>query len=105
MNAGRAILHQEGRGRSSDGIQGFRFWINTLRKDKLNAPSYQVIKKSKMKSIEREGKIIRVIAVHYKDVLGPICKSNLGITMLHGTLEEGVEIDFKCTKDKQGFCF
>jgi|LGVE01.1.fsa_nt_gb redox-sensitive bicupin YhaK (pirin superfamily) len=105
MSAGRGILHQEMPGSSSDGIQGFQFWVNMPRKDKLNAPSYQFIKKGKMKSIKTEGKIIRVIAGHYKDVLGPIDKSNLGITMLHVTLEEGIEIDLKRTKDKQGFVF
>ena len=105
MSAGKGIFHQEMLASSPNGIQGFQFWVNLPAKDKLKKPDYQYIKKGEMKSVEREGAIIRVISGKFTDIVGPIDKSDLGITMLHVTLQKGTSLELNRAKDKQGYVF
>lgn len=92
MTAGRGILHQEMPAASPEGSQGFQFWVNMPAKDKLNEPAYEYIKKETMQAYETNGIKVNVIAGTFKDIKGPIDKSNLAITMLHGHLKAGSEL-------------
>lgn len=58
-----------------------------------------------MKSVYEEGLEVKVIAGVYKDTVGPIDKSDRGITMLHVLLDVQKEIVLKRESDKQGFIF
>lgn len=105
MTAGKGIYHQEMPKSSENGYQGFQFWVNLPQKEKLVEPSYKYIKKGEMKSFEDDGVIVRVISGDYKGIKGPIDKSNLGITMLHVSLEEGTSIELTREKGKEGYIF
>lgn len=105
MSSGKGIYHQEMLAASPDGIQGFQFWVNLPAKDKLKNPDYQYIKQGEMKSVIKEQHEVRVISGKFGEVIGPIDKSNLGITMLHVSLKEGKSIDLLRDEDKQGFIF
>jgi len=58
-----------------------------------------------MKSVYENGSEVKVIAGVYNDIVGPIDKSDRGITMLHVLLEAHKEIVLKRESDKQGFIF
>lgn len=105
MSAGKGVMHQEMPVSSPEGLQGFQFWVNLASQDKLKEPSYQYIKQGEMKSVYEEGLEVKVIAGVYKDIVGPIDKSDRGITMLHVLLDAQKEIVLKRESDKQGFVF
>lgn len=106
MSAGRGILHQEMMGDSPvDGMQGFQFWLNLAAKDKLKEPDYKYIHNGEMKVIEEEGSIVRVIAGSYQGQSGPIDKSELGVEMMHMTIEAGHSINLDRQVGKNGFIF
>lgn len=105
MTAGKGIYHQEMPKSSENGYQGFQFWVNLPRKDKLTTPTYKYIKKGEMKAFEEEGISVKVISGEYKGIKGPIDKSNLGITMLHVSLDEGASLELKRDIGKEGYVF
>ena len=104
MSAGKGIYHQETPLPSEDGSEGFQFWLNLPRKDKLKDPDYKYIKKGEMR-IVKENNEVRVISGTYKDVQGPIDKSNLGVTMLHVLLDENQSIELTRDAGKNGYIF
>ncbi len=103
MTAGRGILHQEMPGKSPNGSKGFQFWLNLPASEKLVEPNYQYIKAGGMKSYQMEGATVRVIAGSYEGVVGPIDKSNLGVSMFHITIEQGQSIYLDRDSDKNGY--
>jgi len=105
MSAGKGVMHQEMPVSSPEGLQGFQFWVNLPSQGKLKEPSYQYIKQGEMKSVYENGSEVKVIAGVYNDIVGPIDKSDRGITMLHVLLEAHKEIVLKRESDKQGFIF
>ena len=105
MTAGSGIMHQEMPGESPQGSQGFQFWVNMPARDKYNQPSYQYIKKGQMKAYKSEGITVNVIAGNYKGIKGPIDKSNLEITMLHGIVKEGYSMVLDRHVGKKGYLF
>lgn len=105
MTTGKGIYHQETPVKSTDGYQGFQFWVNLPRDKKLVEPSYQYITKGEMKSRMNNGTTVHVISGVYDDVVGPIDKSDLGITMLHVILEKGKYISLTRQEKKQGYLF
>jgi len=105
MTAGKGIYHKEMPGSSPDGYQGFQFWVNLPQKEKLVAPSYKYIKKGEMKSYHTDGVEVKVIAGTYHDIVGPIDKSNLGISMFHVVLEKGKTIELTRQVNKEGYVF
>ncbi len=105
MTAGKGILHQEMPGDSPNGVQGFQFWVNMHSSQKLNKPSYEYIKKGTMKSIDQDGAIVRVISGSYLGIEGPIQKKDLGITMLHVTIEKGKKLSLSRHAGKNGYIF
>jgi redox-sensitive bicupin YhaK (pirin superfamily) len=105
MSAGKGVYHQELPGPRPNGVQGFQFWVNMPAKEKLNQPNYKYIKKGEMKSFKEDGKEVRVIAGKYNDIVGPIDKSNLGITMLHVSLDAGKELTLNRQVGKNGYLF
>lgn len=105
MSAGRGIYHQEMPRYANDGIEGFQFWLNLPKDKKLKEPDYKYIIKGKMKTVETNGALVRVISGKYEDVEGVINKEDLGVTMLHVSLDEGKTMTLKRDKDKQGFLF
>lgn len=106
MSAGKGILHQEMPGTDNeDGIEAFQFWLNLPAKDKLKEPDYKYIHQGNMKSVLQNGLKVRIIAGKYDNELGPIDKSDLGITLLHITLEKGKEISLTRDSDKYGYIF
>jgi len=105
MSAGSGIMHQEMPASSEGGAQGFQFWVNMPAKDKLNQPHYNFIGRDEMRIMKQEGAIIKVIAGSYKNLEGPIDKSQQGIRMLHIILEEGASIELTRHQDKNGFMF
>lgn len=105
MTAGKGIYHQETPKGGTDGYQGFQFWVNLPQKEKLVNPTYKYIRKDEMKSYSEDGIIVKVISGNYKKIEGPIDKSNLGITMLHITLDEGSKIELNRILGKEGYIF
>lgn len=105
MTAGKGIYHQEMPKSSDDGYQGFQFWVNLPRKEKLAPPSYKYINKGEMKSYNEHGVIVNVISGVHKGVVGPIDKSNLGITLLHVILDKGNKLSLVRAKMKSGYVF
>lgn len=105
MSAGKGIYHQEMPADSTEGGQGFQFWVNLPAKYKLKNPSYDYIKKGEMKSVFEDGSEVRVISGLYKNITGPIDKSSLGITMLHGLVDADKELTLTRSEGKQGFIF
>lgn len=105
MSAGKGIYHQEMLEPSPHGMQGFQFWVNLPADKKLKDPDYQYIQKGQMKSSLEEGVEVRVISGEYNHISGPIDKSDLGISMLHVTVESGKSINLIRDKEKQGFLF
>jgi len=105
MSAASGVMHQELPVRTKGGYQGFQFWVNLPASQKLKDPSYQYIKKGEMKSSIVDGVEVKVISGSYNNVLGPIIKDDLGITMLHVIMEPNTT--FKTTRDsnKHGFLF
>lgn len=105
MTSGKGIYHQEMPGESPEGIQGFQFWVNMKSSEKLNEPNYQYINNGEMKSVVMSGVEVRVISGEYRDVIGPIDKSSLGITMLHVSIKAGSNLNLIREKLKQGYIF
>lgn len=105
MSAAKGILHQEMPAHSPKGSKMLQFWVNLPASKKLNDPSYEYIRKGEMKSIEEDGVKVNVIAGEYNDLIGPIDKSDQGITMLHVILSPGSQTHLKRSKEKQGFIF
>ena len=104
MSAGKGIYHQETPLPSENGSEGFQFWLNLPRKNKLKDPDYKYIKKGEMK-IVKENNEVRVISGEYKNVKGPIDRSNLGVTMLHVLLDEDQSIELTRDSNKNGYIF
>lgn len=105
MTAGRGIMHEEMPRPSKDGYQGFQFWLNLKSTEKLTEPKYRDVKKSDVKSVDKDGVQIRVISGTYNDIIGPIDKSDMGVTMLHFIVAKDKEVSIKRDADKQGFIF
>ena len=105
MTAGRGILHQEMPKPSEDGYQGFQFWVNLPKSEKLTEPKYRDIKQGGMKSFIADGYKVNVIAGEYQGVKGPIDKSNLGISMLHFIVDNNQTIQINRAVNKQGYIF
>lgn len=105
MTAGKGIYHQEMPKSGENGYQGFQFWVNLPQKEKLVTPSYKYIKKGEMKAHIENGSTVNVISGNYKGVIGPIDKSNLGITMLHIILQKGSTLDLTRENNKDGYIF
>jgi redox-sensitive bicupin YhaK (pirin superfamily) len=105
MTAGRGIMHEEMPKPSTDGYQGFQFWLNLKSTQKLTEPKYRDVKKNDVKSVIKNGVEVRVISGQYGDVFGPIDKSDLGVTMLHFVIDKDREVVVKRAADKQGFIF
>jgi redox-sensitive bicupin YhaK (pirin superfamily) len=105
MTSGKGIYHQEMPKASDVGYQGFQFWVNLPRKEKLVEPSYKYITKDKMKSYNKDGVKVDVISGNYKNIVGPIDKSKLGISMFHVSLEKGASIELTREKFKEGYIF
>lgn len=105
MSAGKGIMHQEMPVKSEDGYQGFQFWVNLPASKKLKEPEYQYIKAGTMQDYTFDGGEVKVIAGRYKDVNGPIDKSDLGIQMYHVTLEPGQNVELNRTEGRNGYAF
>jgi len=71
----------------------------------INKYKAQPVMEGEMKSVYENGSEVKVIAGVYNDIVGPIDKSDRGITMLHVLLEAHKEIVLKRESDKQGFIF
>jgi redox-sensitive bicupin YhaK (pirin superfamily) len=105
MSAGSGIYHQEMLGVCEEGVQGFQFWLNLPAKDKMNPPEYLYIRQGEMQELKYGNSKVRVISGTYDGVKGPINKDNLGVTMLHITVEAGESFLLSRDDDKQGFIF
>ena len=105
MSAGGGIYHQEMPIASPNGLRGFQFWLNMPAKDKMQKPDYQYIINGEMKSVIKDGAEVRVISGKYEDGEGPINKDELGVTMLHISLNNNKSISLQRDEDKQGFIF
>lgn len=105
MCAGSGIYHQEMPKTSQHGYQGFQFWLNLPAKDKMKKPEYQYINQGEMQMVDDGESVVRVISGEYGDVTGPIEKAELGVTMLHVSLEAGKTIRLNRDADKSGFIF
>jgi hypothetical protein len=105
MTAGRGIMHQEMPKPSIDGYQGFQFWVNLKASEKLTSPRYKDIKKGEMKSVQKDGVIINVISGNFEDTVGPIDKSDAGISMFHLVVLKGKKVSLKREENKKGFIF
>lgn len=105
MTSGKGIMHQEMPYPSEDGYQGFQFWLNMKSTEKLTEPKYKDIKKGEMKTVEKDGVTVRVISGEYEDVIGPIDKTDLGVTMQHISIPKGKKHSINRNVNKQGYIF
>ena len=105
MSAGKGIMHQEMLKTDKDGIQGFQFWINLKRTEKLKEPEYQYIKNGEMEQFIGDGVAVNIISGEYKGQKGPIDKSDKGVTLIHIVLEKNEEIELLRNENKQGYIF
>lgn len=105
MSAARGVLHQEMPASSPDGSRGLQFWVNLPAGEKMKDPSYAYIRHGKMPVVEGDGTQVKIIAGGYNQQVGPIDKSDLGITMLHVVMQPGSHILLNRDEDKQGFVF
>lgn len=105
MTSGRGIMHQEMPFPSDNGYQGFQFWLNLKSSNKLINPTYKDIRRDEMKTVIKDGLKVYVISGIYDNIVGPIDKSDMGVTMLHFSIEKGKQATFKRDISKQGFIF
>jgi len=105
MSAGRGVMHQEMPIPSSNGIQGFQFWVNMRAEDKLNEPHYQYIKNDEMDIYTRNGVKVNVITGEFKGLLGQIRKRNINIRLLHCVVEKGYTLELIRHEGMQGYIF
>jgi redox-sensitive bicupin YhaK (pirin superfamily) len=105
MNAGRGVMHQEMPMPTTNGVQGFQFWVNIPAKDKMNQPDYKEIHQGEMVTYDADGVSVKLIAGQYKDKKGAINKDALGIKLFHVSLEKGSSITLQREKGKNGYLF
>src|SRR5574340_1791964 len=73
MTAGRGILHEEMPRRGPAGtIYGFQLWVNLPAAEKMSQPRYQEVSADSIRSFEREGVKVRVVAGEVDGVRGPV---------------------------------
>ena len=104
MTAGKGIVHAEMPYSFTEPTSGFQLWINLSKKNKMNDPTYQEIKKDKIPVIkDQEGKYkVSVIAGKVGDVEGP-CKSTTPTSFFDITLEGEYTIQIEA--GMSGFVF
>lgn len=105
MSAGSGIYHQEMLGVCDEGVQGFQFWLNLPARDKMSPPEYLYIRQGEMQAVSTQAAVVRVISGEHAGVIGPIDKADLGVSMLHITLEKGCHYQLERESGKQGFIF
>lgn len=75
INAGRGIIHSEKADKAfaekGGRSQGIQLWINTVKAEKMNPPTYQPITKNEIVLMEKEGVEFRLVSGQYQDKKGP----------------------------------
>jgi len=105
MTAGNGILHQEMPETSIDGYQGFQFWINMPKVNKLDPPNYQEFKGDELKHIVKDGVKIVVISGEHENEPGPVDKHRLGVVIMDVEIPKGKSITLFRHEEKNGYIF
>lgn len=71
MTAGRGIIHSEMPAESGDNT-GLQLWINLSSKDKMIEPRYQELLNEDIKSAEKDGVAVKIIAGESMGVRSPV---------------------------------
>lgn len=92
MTSGRGILHEEMPKRGPDGrVDGFQLWVNLPADQKMSKPRYQEVIASTIPAVEKDGKLVRVIAGEYEGVRGPVTEIAAKPLYMDVLLQPGIE--------------
>ena len=97
INAGRGIIHSEKADKAfaekGGRSQGIQLWINTVKAEKMNPPTYQPITKNEIVLMEKEGVEFRLVSGQYQDKKGP-AKSDVITGTLRMKAGSNYELNF-----------
>jgi redox-sensitive bicupin YhaK (pirin superfamily) len=95
MTAGGGILHEEMPRRGPEGtIYGFQLWVNLPSRLKWSRPRYQEVSAASIPAVERDGRMIRVVAGEVEGVRGPVTEIAAEPVYLDVGLDPGVEFSY-----------
>ncbi len=103
MTAASGVLHkeyhEESFSKNGGEFQMVQLWVNLPAKDKMSAPKYQAIQRSKMNQYHNTNGdgVITVIAGKYKEFEGA-AETFTPINLLDASIERGVTADFTFPK-------
>lgn len=103
MTAASGVLHkeyhEESFSKNGGEFQMVQLWVNLPAKDKMSAPKYQAIQRSKMNQYHNTNGdgVITVIAGKYKEIEGA-AETFTPINLLDASIERGVTADFTFPK-------
>lgn len=88
MTAGRGIIHSEMPRDRSGGLWGLQLWVNLPAREKMRAPRYQDVERSRIPEISGAGHAVRVVAGRAFGEVGPVegiatAPSFLDVTLGH----------------------
>lgn len=88
MTAGSGIIHQEMPKRYNGLMQGFQLWVNLPARSKMIEPRYRGITGKDIPEIEKNGKIVKVIAGKFDSIQGPIKDLRVDVEYFDISLEK-----------------
>nr|KAJ0216204.1 hypothetical protein LSAT_V11C300146700 [Lactuca sativa] len=103
MTAGRGIIHSEMP--AASGVQtGLQLWINLSSKDKMVEPNYQELLREEIKTVERGGVKVTIIAGESMGVKSPVY-TRTPTMFLDFTLEPGAQIHQQIPESWNSFVY
>ncbi|MGD0168722.1 MAG: pirin family protein [Smithella sp.] len=105
MTAGSGVIHQEMPKASKEMMHGLQLWVNLPAKNKMIGPRYRGILGSEVPIVKIPGTEVRVIAVSYKNVEGPVRELIIDIEYLDIRLKKGNATSHEAKKGYTSFCY
>lgn len=98
MTSGSGILHEE-MPQKSDYLEGFQFWINMPKKDKMAPPEYLSITADKVKEIPVEKGLVKLIAGEFNGEKALVNPKYVQAGMMDISLESGAKLSVNVKQD------
>ena len=106
MTAGRGIVHSEMPEQEQGLMRGFQLWVNLPAKDKMTAPQYQEFAAERIPEARpADGVLVKVIAGHVGDMVGPVSQPATDPTYLDIALEPGKVFEHALPSGHSAFAY
>ncbi len=103
LSSGSGMYHTSVPTISEVGIEGFQLWFNIPMKNKMDKPYSAAFQNKDFPHVIENGSDVKVLTGIYKDTVGPLDKSNLGLRMLDVTVKH--DIILQREKNKKGYIY